>query len=254
MTDKVDALLRCPRSRTVGPVGGGAGGGGGVTTLAEAAVRDIAITVLEFTETSGTACADSSPARRAGITYGAGVNLNQTPPGDLAGAIDLPGSNQATQRVNLTDRFGIEVLPWSFEMVAKIDGPGTHGDGAHCTLVGANGTNRYLVDTVNGDLFLQNYLQGTSLTANGAFPIGSWFHMIHSMDVDNAGVKNKLYVNGVEKTVTTSFTHSTVLFGYLGSYGDNNYALNGGIAFFALYPWAIRDQALVDEHFALSGL
>lgn len=227
------------------------------TNLTEMAQRDGAMTILDFQETTGTSMTDRAVGGRAGSTYGSGVTLNQTPPGDLLGAIDLAGSAETTQRVNLstymTDQGSIVLVPWSFEMVAKIDGPGSVGLTQYATLVGRASTVRYLVDASTGAMLMQN--SGNTTAASSSFPIGSWFHMIHSYDPNSSPTFSKLYVNGSEVTLTgQADVVSSLLSGYLGSYNGSNYLLNGGIAFFAIYPWPIRSATLASDHYTMSGL
>ena len=231
------------------------GGSSGPADLAELAVAEGAVTVFPFTDLSGTAVTDDALGAKAGSTYGAGVTLNQAPPGDLLGAVDLAGSN-ANQRVNVAshnnDNAGSYVDTFTAELVAKIDGAGTVGDGSLATLFGINGTHRFLVNATTGAVTVNS---GSGFTAAaGTVPVaGTWFHLLFAYDY-YAATRCKLYVDGALKTISDGNGQILpAITTFLGYYDGSNYMMNGGLAFFAAYRYPLS-AGQAAAHAAMAGL
>lgn len=209
-----------------------------------------ALAIFPFTDTSGTTVTDVGDAPRATTTYGAGMMLGATPPAGFDGAVEFPGGADATRRIALATynngNGSNGLTPWAIECVLNLD-----NTGGQQTLVGFNGTYRILLNTSNGQITSESAL-GAASSAAGAFPVGSWFHLI--LGFNPVAGTMFVFVNGSPVTMTdpNGFTASVVMT-YLGSFGSTTLLMDGRMAFCAIYGTPILATEATD-HYALTGL
>lgn len=212
-----------------------------------------AVTLLPFTDVSGTTATDEGRFPD-GATYGNAVILGRTPPNGFAGAVDLPGNagGSVVNTKSIIRDNGNWWTPFTLELVAIIDGPGSVGDTTYATLSANDSAYRFLVHATTGAVIIQG-AHGNTTAAAGAVPVGSWFHFVWLSY--GYGHTHKVYVNGIQVTlggVTTNGMLSAVQ-NLLGSFGGAAYFLNGGLAFAASYG-TLLTPAKIAEHFAVTGL